>query len=567
MADDKIKSLFIRTDTQNFTLNINEIFKIHFTDFLDNLRSYVNLEKNKTNFTNNLIDASFKGSPILGGFPIEATPQESRCHAFYRYVGFPIVSKDKEIYNPGIYIPDDINLQFLEFSDKAKIAKNPLPGFNELSDLREREPNKWAKIFSNGASTSAGVHALSLVNTRDLASSFKEPVNVANYFTDKESFNKKNQSYKIDDDGKVGGNDVKFSEYVNAEGDELGPLYFEPNRSHIITPFIVDARIEILSQKNILIPFVDPDKNIPDSYRPLLEYIILERITSENNKDTTSNLAGLSVTKAIEDIKKIEAIQDQQILKDISSGNIYKTSQQQSFIYYFNIINNMMTQLAAAKKIVETVQSEYYYLPIVNSGGPENGCTVRSPFLSIFYSDEETPNEQLQTEADKLVVKSLLKNKFNKINAQFNTLKNTSLPNLAKTSANYFPLVFNRLASTTDQTGDILEKDLLNISQRRKHKLSVANNALKTIEIITGEFSGFGLCDMVAIIGGLYLMSSNNLLGFLDPDSYNSATNHELLEDLLPDNNPSTIEMALDDLNKNVKIFYDIMDALLEELD
>jgi hypothetical protein len=63
-----------------------------------------------------------------------------------------------------------------------------------------------------------------------------------------------------------------------------------------------------------------------------------------------------------------------------------------------------------------------------------------------------------------------------------------------------------------------------NLSKVRNQDLEVANNALKTIEIIMGEWSGFGLCDIIAIMASLYTMDQDMLLGFLDDDAMGRMT-------------------------------------------
>lgn len=564
MADDKTRSVPTRSDSRNFSIDPIEIFNTHIKGIIDNLRSEISIDKNKNNLTSSLIKESFSGTPVLGGYEIEDTLQESRCHAFYRYIGLPVVSKNKEIYNPG----HDITKESYSFKDKkGEIASNPLNGFDALSSYRENWSQLWLNVFSNANSLAASISVLSLVNNREFSSTLPSDAGLDS------KFSIKNEIYEIDDDSIVGLNNVKYSEYV----DEFGNAFNDSSgafnqRVHIIAPFIVDARIDrtVPNIKKVAVPFVldnrhlivgdlEGDTNILAS-RPIIEDIIIERFTKDKVRDAKP--AGERVKQTLEDLKNIESIKDEQIISDISAGKIYKSSQQQQFIFYFNVINNMMQKLAEAKKVIKSVQSEYYYLPIPNELGPENGISIRNPFAVIYAKKIE----KLQTELDKDLISSTLRDAYSKINAEFNNSKKTDLPNLGKNNVNKFPIIFNNQTVSSAQATNYLEQAVTNLSKKRADKFTKANQALQLIEIITGEFSGFGLCDMIAILGGLYLMPENSLLGFLDPESYKRATMHpELKNGVIPQENPSDINTAINDLSKNVQALYDIMDALLED--
>ena len=58
------------------------------------------------------------------------------------------------------------------------------------------------------------------------------------------------------------------------------------------------------------------------------------------------------------------------------------------------------------------------------------------------------------------------------------------------------------------------------LNNKRNQLLAKASNALQIVEMIMGEFSGLGLCDIVAVVGALYTMPLASLVGFLDTDSY-----------------------------------------------
>jgi hypothetical protein len=103
---------------------------------------------------------------------------------------------------------------------------------------------------------------------------------------------------------------------------------------------------------------------------------------------------------------------------------------------------------------------------------------------------------------------------------------------------------------------------LANLTTNRKSLLQKASDALRTIEIIMGEFSGFGLCDIIAIMGALYVMPKESLLGFLDADAFDRM-NAELATGI---SQPVSLDKAMTDFSTYVKQFYTIMDDVYQDL-
>ena len=99
-------------------------------------------------------------------------------------------------------------------------------------------------------------------------------------------------------------------------------------------------------------------------------------------------------------------------------------------------------------------------------------------------------------------------------------------------------------------------KNLEELTQRRNKFMTKAGKALRKIEIIMGEFSGLGLCDIIAILGTLYVIPKENLLGFLDKDAFSR------MQILLnrPEATQSTLPESMIALTNLVKDFYNLMD-------
>ena len=99
------------------------------------------------------------------------------------------------------------------------------------------------------------------------------------------------------------------------------------------------------------------------------------------------------------------------------------------------------------------------------------------------------------------------------------------------------------------------------LTSRRNRKLSDAGDALQVIEMIMGEFSGLGLCDIIAIVGSLYVMPLTSVLGLLDYDAYGRAKT--ALGSSLP--SQDSIVISMNNMASYVNGFYQIMDQVFQD--
>jgi len=139
---------------------------------IDDIRVSVNVSV-LNNKTADLISAlNITPGSTPASTPNTTTPdiksQESRCHAFYRIIGFPIVSADKSsYYNPGMDIVKQVDStgnpvsRQITLSTKISIASGVGAQFEAISTARETWAANTAKIFSNLQSVEAGVLAMS----------------------------------------------------------------------------------------------------------------------------------------------------------------------------------------------------------------------------------------------------------------------------------------------------------------------------------------------------------------------------------------------------------------------
>lgn len=540
-------TLIIFDDDQNYDLDIDQIYN-DFIKVIDEARSYVNISNpNNANILKNITKDTFTGSAANGIFQPETTPQESRCHAFYRIIGFPVVASDNRIYNPGFNIIVEEGLA-LNIEKKVSIANNPLKGFQKLSDFREKYINNFLKIFSNNTSVDAGVLCLSLHNFRSLSAPFDK-----NFDAIEDPFNESNQSYEIEDDSLVGANSfITFQDYIDINNRK--PSKYTNKRYHIIKPFIVDPRIDLSTPtyKKIGVPFVKDDSqlkvdDIKSVKRPLIEKVIRDRF--EENKISNTTV----IKNVVNFLKNSNIIRDKKILDSLN--NDFQSSSDSDQLYkYINIIRAMMTKLVDSYKTIKNIQSQYYWLPIPSTTGPEGGFSTHPVFPNLYYDGYKKIYE---TSYDFAIIVSQYRSLIDSVTAE--SAKLNGVPDPGAYSLGKFTTTFDN--TTSSAFGDTNEQELDNKLKEREQDLNKAGKALREMEIILGEFSGFGFCDMIAIIGGLYLMPVYSVLGFLDPDAYKRARIHIKS---LPEENPSDIKTALEDLTKYVKILYDIMEAMIQ---
>lgn len=533
-------------DAQNFDLDIEKIY----TDFIiiiDKIRSYTNTSSISAQDTINIFQSPDTAlSTLRTRSSTESSLQESRCHAFFRIIGFPVVSNANKIYNPGLDIIYDSQRK-INLKSKLSIAATLIDKFRDLSLLRENYVININSLFSLSNTIDASVLALS---SGTQIRQFASPVIINSEPFDMDS---KNQQYKINIDSLVGKNTKKLTEYVDINGNT--PTKLSTQRIHLIKPFIVDPVIDFTvndATKLIAIPFVFNRSQLmikDDIFvnRPILEQVIRDRFIVVNQQ----NNLGTADQSIINYIKSIPAVQNEAIINRINSGDVYQLSEQTQFVKFINIIRSMMKKLVEAQLIISNIQSKYYWLPIPALNGPEGGSKVQGVLLST-----KIPNDFI-TSREKSIIDAKIRVTVNQINAQTDNVQ--GVPDIGGFAFDNFKTTFG--PDTSSALGDNSSQVLQDLTNKRISDLQKANDALRTIEIIMGEFSGLGLCDIIAIMGALYIMPKQDLLGFLDDDAIIRMNTLLKLNESSPGIQSSMISFV-----STVKDFYNLMDKIYQDL-
>lgn len=545
-----------RQSNQNFKIDINQMF----TDWvgpIDNIRSFANV--NTQNTLSSIISNGSSGEADITGISrflkIETTVQESRCHAFFRWIGFPVVDINKNFYNPGHDIIIDSS-RTLDLQKKKNIAIHPIDKFDALSNEREIYANGNLKIFSNPTSIDAGVLAISSGGT-DALRKFIAPLEDSSGPFDMDA---SHQSYITNIISRVGNKKVTLDKYQDANGSKPSSnniLYRK--RKHIIAPFIVDGRLEFSitpHSRLIAIPFL-PDNSFSKvsptedaRYPTLLERIIRERLSVTDPVIT----AGTSVNAVKDYVKSVPTITDDELIKkaELLVGPNGPRDQAR-FISSINTIRAMMQLLDKSVKYIRKVQGNYYWVPAPSIFGPEKGASVQGIFLPTIID-----KDLLVTDADTKILISKSKGTISNNNIDVASVNGTPDPGnfgLKTATVTFGP-------DTSSAQGDNNSQNTDTLSQIRRREMERANDALRTVEIIMGEFSGLGLCDIVAIIGALNVITPESLVGFLDPDSY------KRMQDFFPDAKDvkqNKLDTSMTDLTNAVKDFYNLMDKIYQD--
>lgn len=536
-------------DAQSFKVDISKVY-IDFIRAIDKIRSYsITTSITNSQVTSALASINDKSSladvrsALSTMTTLAITPQESRCHAFFRIIGFPVSDTGKKIYNPGHDIVFDASRKQ---NDAAKIAiiKSPIDKFRDLSIARESFVSQNLSIFALPESIDAGTLALS--------SGFKiRPFITPLNDTDGFNIDPTAQQYTVDYSSKVGSQPKNLLEYVDIVG--AVPSKLAPNRTHIIRPFLVDPIIDLTvndATKRVAVPFV-PDKSylkVKDGEgfvsRPLIEQVIRDRFGITN----TSETAGSASQAVLDYISSIPSIADDAIISD--AKDLYKLSDENQFLKFFNMMRAMIKELVAAQTIIQGAISQYYWIPIPASNGPEGGCSVQSVFLS-----DKVPATFI-TLKDQAIIMAKIQVTIDEANVL--AANSTGTPDVGGFAFDSFKTTFG--PETSSAMGDNSSQNLQKLTATRNSVLTKAGNALRTVEIITGEFSGLGLCDIIAVLAGLYLMPQADLLGFLDDDSITRMKAVGL------SGSSSSLSTATSSFIKVVQGFYNIMDKIYADL-
>lgn len=540
MANDYTPNQYL--DDQNFDVDIDQVYQ-NFIVEIDKIRSHISVQSNaiSLNDTNNI------GSSTN----IDRDPQESRCHAFYRLIGFPVVSTDGQIlYCPGFDKPNNSKKDLND--SKSLIAQKISKDVLKVMDARENAPRDFLSKFVL-QDINSSVLAMSSVDIRQFASSFKSesPFDIET----KNQTHISNLAFRLS-------NIVQDSSGNNA-------TKIESERLHILKPFIVDPRIDLSVSPNksrIAVPFLKDKSEVKITEnvyvkRPYIEKVCRERFKVFSIKDEI----GDHTKQVIQNIVDNYFIKDPDLVNIVTNPQL-SSSEQAQFANYINIIRSMLKKLSDSVDGVLKVlaadpesnsQAEYNWTPIPNKNGPEFGCITRD-----ILSQQNDPSN---TKKDKDLIQLQYKQEVININNKLNAQNKADLGGFAFDNNEITPD-----ANSSDSYGDKISLAIEELKTNRKSLTDQANDGLREIEIIMGEFSGLGLCDILAISAALWIVDKKVLINLLDNTAIERMLTDPNLQstEVLDRKNGATMTPidALSAFETSVKQIFELMDFMYKDI-
>jgi len=544
-------------DDQNYEINVEQI-NADFIKQIDAIRSKVDP---RTIFTGNVIKSASIGA-VDSKIEIKDNeyPYESRCSAFYRLIGLPVVDPDNgNFYNPGfnkeVYAQEELK------NSRISIANYMLSyssgNFVKILDARSDNPKKYQNYFSK-QDINSSLAALSSSNQNNIRkftaalenTKFGNPYENADQKYEIQLKNSRNEDLLEYKDLDSGFTDTDFA-FISENH----------SRSHILKPFLTDPRIDfsvIPSKNRVAAPFLRSKNDLKiseDVYlqRPYIENICRIRF---DNLNKTSQLTD-SQKQTLEDIKNNPSFKDDESLKKYTDATVNESEQ---FLKFYNVFKAMCIALRDAVETVKITEQQYNWMPIPDKRGPEFGSTTLpvtsnakdgSPLFKII--EDEIANKTTQSDLDLILTKV--------IGNDTKDLGDFALGGVSLTQNSPDP-------ETSRSFGDHNSIDLEKMIKAREDQCQKANNAIKTIEIILGEFSGFGFCDIMAIYASLWLIEPQYLEGFLDDNAWSmsqEATGYTPLTKSIGDR-PKITE-CLSQFESKIKEMYQLMQKIYIDLE
>ena len=431
--------------------------------------------------------------------------QESRCHAFFRMMGFPVASnKSNGYYSPG-YDPS-LNLDTSAQNTNTQIANKVSADADFVFSQYQRETqiqSIYLPVFNNGGINATAI-SIGSMHIRSYATQFTD--GLGPLYSDRGQMQQVIPERKSDIDSFFSSFTKTFpSQYDNITQSLL-------TSTHVIKPFVVDPRIDNTIQPNanrIAAPFLrdrswlkifDGQSQAPIILkRPYIEFVLSAIFNNTNAQQ-------LADAKYVSDVVASITASDPSnpaLLDAIRKTNLTQTGIS-VFGRYLKMIRSLVTLLVQSQTQLEVVRTNMNFQPIPNN---TYGVEAGAMGATIPQPTPGDPNNQL-AEA------SLINTQTKQIMQEFQLgvgLDGVPSPgDFAFSGAD--DIVFDAKKVAKTSYDDIIQEMIT----RRTQVGNDGMNALKTIEIIVGEFSGLGLLDIFAIQAAMWVVDPSVLVSMID---------------------------------------------------
>lgn len=471
-------------------------------------------------------------------------PMESRAHAFYRLLGLPIVDKSgNNFYSPGFSpTPGDPEKRNSIDSGMDTTVLND-------ADEREKQSSYVQSIFS-AQDTRGTVAALIAIHVKPFNTLDSDDQSfTVDERSDEISYLKSlNTTLATDVDGAVASlqGALKSNGTLTTGVHLLKPFSCHPAVAYAVMPEQNLVCQPFLEDKSATRISANPDVFLP---RPGIEFIIRARLVDSNpdaqylsdlekilsyEQSPTDDFVADANTDTLR--STLEALADD---NNVASADVQDTFSEFTTVQasvvgnLIKIIKAVVELLGESVQEISEIRDEIAFVPIPNKKGLEKLGSTR----------DVAATTKLERDILQLTIKKLNSERSIKI----------------RDGLGRFLTPFSDL-----ERNDVYAQQL---DEKTQEKQSFANKAwkhLRTIEIITGEYSGLGLIDVLAVYTALWTIKIDELLGLIDNDA--ATRLYDFNVDLRSDavntrknggTNVKTAQQALEDKIKTILSFAD----------
>lgn len=433
-------------------------------------------------------------------------PKESRAHAFYRMIGFPVVGDNLSFYNPGI----DPTLGIDGKDKRHNIARSTPYAVQVAHVKREQSVRARYSVFSR-ATIEPCIYGIVMgvpnCTKPILNMNSSDSFNSLETF-DPQIFALKSRRDYIEKNYKMSsGEEIKNFSTGSAEDYFSNENFFETG-SHILRPFVVDQNIvdsisgHVNETRHVSAPFLlkKEDSLIErDIYakRPGIEFVL--RLRLKASKLTATNIGREITDDARSTITALEF--DPTRASQVSDADIAERLKKINDIEYQNIRKLVKTIKGVVRVLVECidgiglVSKQISWAPVPNERGPEYGSSQ----TDMIVGKNTTP---LDYKIFELMINEAMSSKMGSISDD-----ETILP------SDFHLSILENTEIDWKEEINYLESVRQGIEQEGMQYLSV-------IEMILGEISGLGIIDILSIYTSLWAVDIKVLLSMIDEVSF-----------------------------------------------
>jgi hypothetical protein len=464
-----------------------EYYYTHLIQNIDRFRSRFNIAASSV--TQNIADKK-RDNVFVNSKSDELTAQESRCNAFYRMIGFPIVDGEgKNYYSPG-HDPT-LNRDVDRQNKNDTIAISLIKKLDHILQGREIIPIVSKNLFQN-KSVDAITRAKASIYIRRFDTQFKPDI---------EPLDPDVQTFKIQDrDTAMRERGYDSSIFKKTDAPDIR------SSTHILKPFVVEPRIDrtVTPGVNIICaPFLTDKSQTQLSKReklkrPYIEHVIRVRLKGTNPIKLDDPESHKYIKDLQAQIETDTSIKDPALLKAVKDPFNMLLQSDQITDRYIKILQSFIAELVNSINEIGRIENDINWQPIPDVNGPEFGSTL----ADVGF---DKSNKQKENDINKLTLEKIM------------TETNSDFGHPDPDMGDYnFSEIDNVGLDTDKHNPEFYDKEITKLTRERDEVGNKANAALRKIEIIMGEFSGLGLLDIIAIQLVLWTISEEALVGLID---------------------------------------------------